>query len=136
MASVEGTWRARYSNRLPSFAQPLEHGEVVDVELLGEEPGDLGRLVLGHLGVTDQHQPVDGGRERLAVAVEDVAALGGQHDVDGALGGRHRGVGARGRGPGAAPAAPRTARAPSRSARTRRGAAPAASRACCRAGPW
>ena len=26
------------------LAQPLEHGEVVDVELLAEEPGDLRRL--------------------------------------------------------------------------------------------
>ena len=94
MASVEGTRRARYSKRLPSLAQALEQREVVDVELLAEEPGDLGRLVLGQLRVTDHHQPVDGGRERLAVAVEDVAALGRQYDVDRALGGRHRGVGA------------------------------------------
>ena len=92
MASVDGHVPGEVLEPAALLAQPLEQVEVVDVELLGEEPGDLGRLVLGHLRVADDHQAVDGRRQRLAVAVEDVAALGGQHHVDRALGGRHRGV--------------------------------------------
>ena len=72
--------------------QGLEGLEVVDVEPSGQELRELGRLVPGQLRVGHHHRPVDRVGERLAVAVQDVAALGGQLDDVGALGGRHRGV--------------------------------------------
>ena len=58
------------------LAQRGEGREVVDVEPVGEELRELRRLVGGQLRVGDDHQPVDRVGQRLAVAVEDVAALG------------------------------------------------------------
>ena len=74
-------------------AEPVESVEVVELQLVGQESGQLGCPVAGQLRVGDQHQPVDRLGQRLAVAVEDVAACGGQHDLDRALGGGHLGVG-------------------------------------------
>ena len=74
------------------LAQPRQDGEVVDVEPAGEELGDLRRLVGGQHRVADDHQPLDRAGERLAVAVEDVAAPGGQRHLTGARRGRHLGV--------------------------------------------
>ncbi len=76
-------------------AQPLEGAEVVDVQTLGEEGGDLRRAVGGHQRVGHHHQPVDRVGERLAVAVQDVAARRRQHHVDRALVGRHLRIGLR-----------------------------------------
>ena len=75
--------------------EPLEGGEVVDVQPLGQEPGELGGPVPGHLRVGDDHPAGHRVGQRLPVAVQDVAALGRQHHVDDALGRRHRGVRAR-----------------------------------------
>ena len=85
-------------------AEPVEGVDVVDGEPLREEPGDRRGAVRGLRRVRHHHQPVHRVRERLAVAVEDVAALGGE-----------------------APPGPSPRRPPSR--RTNRGRRPAAARA-------
>ncbi len=74
------------------LAQPGQDREVVDVEPVGQELGDLRRLVGGELRVGPDHQPVDRSRQRLSVAVQDVAARGRQRHVHQTLGGRHLGV--------------------------------------------
>ena len=56
---------------------------------VGEQPGQLGGLVGGQGRVGDDHLALDGVGERDAVAVEDVAALGLQRHLDGALRGGH-----------------------------------------------
>ena len=73
--------------------QRREGLEVVDVQLLRQERRHLRRLLMGVEGVGRDHQAVDAVSQGLTVAVNDVAAVGGQHDVLGALVGRHLGVG-------------------------------------------
>jgi len=74
------------------LTEPRQDREVVDLEPGGEELRELGRLVGRHQRVGHDHDAVDRGGERLTVAVQDVAALGGQVDLHHALGGRHLGV--------------------------------------------
>ena len=66
--------------------------EVVDGQPVGQQPGDLGGAIGGELGVRDDHLALDGVRERDAVAVEDVAALGDQRHPRRTLGCGAQGV--------------------------------------------
>ena len=74
------------------LTQPRQDREVVDVEPVGKELRQLRRLVGRQERVGHHHEAVDRRGQRLAVAVEDVAAPCRQVDLDHALGGRHLGV--------------------------------------------
>ena len=119
--------------------EPRQDREVVDVETVGEELRELGRLVGGQERIRHHHQPVDGLRQRLAVAVQDVAApspAGRPRPCPRPPPSRRTRWGRR---PGAAPAGHRRSRGPSRSRRSRTSAGTAANRACCpvgAAGGW
>jgi hypothetical protein len=72
--------------------EPAKGRDVVDVEPLGEQLGQLGGVVGRHHRVGDHHPAVDRVGQRHPVAVQDVAPLGREDHLLDALGGRHRGV--------------------------------------------